>query len=161
LMENSIIYPLYAKPLEANKPYAWTVDAYYKGILLGGAEPWQFIIYDSLPPEVKVDRAYIDITRETGANHLTAIGTLRLKYVLEDQMYDSLFLSLVNAKDINQKYKLNPGALKAKYGDNRYELDLKNGSNVKHMTNYIMLIKTKTGHEYKLPFQYINPDYLH
>ena len=159
LMQNSIIYPVYAKPIEPNKWYAWTVDAYYKGLLLGGAACWQFIIQDSIPPEVKTERSYIDIARETGTNHLTALGTLKLKYVLDERMNDSLYLELFN--DQNQKCKLSTTSLNAKYGDNRYELDLKTGSNLKHLAPYTLIIRTKTNHEYKLPFQYINPDYTH
>ncbi|MDI9320988.1 MAG: hypothetical protein QM530_11045, partial [Phycisphaerales bacterium] len=38
VMTTGTVYPVAAKPLQKWQPYVWTVDAYYKGILLGGAE---------------------------------------------------------------------------------------------------------------------------
>src|SRR5579872_1765857 len=114
LVTNSIVYPVYAKPLDTNTWYAWTVDAYYKGILLGGAETWRFMIPDSIPPEIKASRSFIDIKRETGATRLFAIGNLKLKYVLDDAKSDVLSLELLNAD--GQKCNLMPGTLKAGYG---------------------------------------------
>jgi hypothetical protein len=157
LMQNSIIYPVYAKPLEINVPYAWTVDAYYKGILLGGAESWQFIICDSTAPVVKGNRSYIDVKRENGANRLFALGSLKLKYVLDEAQSDVLDLEITDEQ--NKKCQFNPDKLTAKYGDNRYELDLMGTGSFKHKSQYFLNIKTKTGHEYKLPFQYLNPEY--
>ncbi|RYE14718.1 MAG: hypothetical protein EOP51_27720 [Sphingobacteriales bacterium] len=46
LINPGLVYPVYAKSLKPYQPYAWTVDAYYKGILLGGAEPWKFTIVE-------------------------------------------------------------------------------------------------------------------
>jgi len=159
LMQNSIVYPIYAKPLVVNQPYAWEVDAFYKGLLLGGSETWQFIIPDTVPVTPKPNLSYIDITREHGANHLYAVGTMKLKYVLEDRQSDVLNLELTDAQ--NQKCKLSPKTLEAKYGDNRYELDLAGSANLKDKANYTLSITTKTNHQYKLPFQYFNPDYTH
>lgn len=159
LTQNSIVYPIYAKPLEVNQPYAWTVDAYYKGILLGGAETWRFIIPDdTLPPLKKTSRSYVDIKRETGTNQLSALGTLKLKYILDDAKRDYLNLEIIN--DNNQKMSLIPSKLNAVYGDNRYTLNLADSSNLKHKTNYTLKISTKTKHVYNLHFQYLNPDFL-
>lgn len=159
LMQNSIVYPVYAKPLVANQPYAWTVDAYYKGVLLGGSETWQFIIPDSTPVPATANRSYIDIKREKGVNHLTAIGSLKLKYVLDDYRTDVLFLEIVNER--NEPCRLSPNQLKATFGDNRYDIDLDKSSNLKHGAKYILKIKTNTKHQYTLPFQYLNPEYAH
>lgn len=159
LMLNSLVYPVYAKPLVANQPYAWTVDAYYKGILLGGAETWQFIILDSTPVPVKASRSHIDIKREDGSNKLYVVGELKLKYVLDETQKDSLYLEIFDEKQ--KKHSTNPDKLIAVYGDNRYELNLAESSNLKHKSTYILKIHTKTKHEYKLVFQYLNPEYLH
>jgi hypothetical protein len=157
LMQNSVVYPVYARPLVANQPYAWTVDAYYKGILLGGAETWQFIIPDTLTATPKFTRSYIDIGREHGENHLYAVGTLKIKYVLEDHLTDILSLELFNEQ--KETCKLSENVLNAKYGDNRYDMNLAITSNLKHRGNYTLVIKTKTNHTYTLPFQYFNPDF--
>ena len=158
LMQNSIVYPVYAKPLEVNQPYAWTVDAYYKGILLGGAETWQFIITDSQAVSGNGNRSYVDIKKESGVVMLTAPGSLKLKYVLDDAQRDSLHLELLSDKD--KKCGLTPGILGAVYGDNRYSLDLANGAALKHKGIYTLVVRTKTRHEYKLTFQYLNPEFV-
>lgn len=158
LYQSSLLYPITAKPLVVNQPYAWTVDAYYKGILLGGSETWQFIIVDSIPKIRKENRSYVDIKRELGANNLTAIGTLKIKYMLEDKLCDSLSLEIVNNE--GKIYPLENNVLSSVYGDNRYEIDLVGNSDLKHNGNYIVKIKTGSNKEYKLPFKYINPEFL-
>lgn len=159
LAQNSIMYPLFAKPLVANQWYAWTVDAYYRGILLGGAETWQFIIPDSVSVPVRANMSYIDIRREHGTNQLYSVGTMKLKYELEDKMSDSLFLELTDQQ--NNKCIFSPGKLAASYGDNRYVLDFAGAANLKHEAYYTLRIRTKTNHEYLLPFQYFKPEYIH
>lgn len=159
LTQSSLVYPIYAKPLVANQPYAWTVDAYYKGILLGGAEIWQFIIVDSLPVTASETRSYIDIRKESGLGLLTALGNLKLKYVLDDAQTDMLKLEITDDK--NDSYSLKPDKLNAVYGDNRYTIELLNSASLKHKEIYTLKITTNTAHEYKLLFQFINPDYQH
>ena len=158
LSQNSIQYPVYARPLEVNTPYAWTVDAYYKGILLGSAEAWQFIIPDTIQKQILPDRSYIDICREHGNSHLTAIGKLKIKYVLEDNRSDVLSLELFNSS--NEKCSFSPNTLSAQYGDNRYSIDLASTAHLKHEGLYTLRIHTKHNKEYQLLFQYLNPDYI-
>ncbi len=159
LLSNSIVYPVYAKPLDTNKWYAWTVDAYYKDVLLGGAEAWRFIIPDSIPPEMKGNRSYIDIKRENGSEKLNVLGELKLKYVLNKYRVDTLKLQLTNNN--NEPVAIKPAVLNARYGDNRYILNLKESSNLKHLNNYRLTIITKTGESYSLPFKYMDPEYSH
>ncbi|MES2701533.1 MAG: hypothetical protein V4649_02785 [Bacteroidota bacterium] len=159
LMQNSIIYPVYAKPLLANKPYAWTVDAYYKDILLGSSETWQFIIADDSEKVKKSEmRSYVDIKLETGLNKIVVIGNLKLKYVLDDAKTDTLALEILNEK--NKSCGLSPATLSAVYGDNRYTLNVAEGSALKHKANYFLKITTKTKQEYIVAFQYWNPDFV-
>jgi hypothetical protein len=157
LMQNAVVYPIYAKPLVANQPYAWTVDAYYKEILLGGAEAWQFIILDSVVASPNSDLSYVDIKRESGVVKLTAIGNLKLKYLSDEVQKDSLFLEVFNEND--KKKSFSPNKLAAKYGDNRYTIDFAQTANLKHKGMYTLKIRTKTRHEYKLFFQYLNPSF--
>jgi hypothetical protein len=160
LMQLSQTYPVYARPLQLNHTYAWTVDAYYKDILLGGAEAWTFtIVEDTLLKAVPKDPSFIDIVRETGAYNLYAPGMLKLKYVLDNYKTDTLSLKLLdkNDKEINMKeYK----QLAAVYGDNRYVLDLKENFTLKHMQRYTLLLSTQSGATFKIVFQYANPDLL-
>lgn len=155
----SQIYPVYATPLVANQPYAWTVYAYYKDILLGAAQPWQFtIVEDSLIKGVPLDPSYIDIRRETGKYQLFAPGILKLKYDLDERKRDSLSLTLLNK---NQKeVKLKENVLQAVNGDNRYILNFKDNQPLKHLQHYILVIHSQSGAVYHIPFQYINPDYI-
>lgn len=160
LMQMSTIYPVYAKPLEKNQPYAWTVDAYYKGILLGGAEPWKFtIVEDSLLVAVPKDPAFVDIKREEGKYELYAPGILKLKYNLEDLKTDSLSLQLFDKE--RKEVKLTDGAvLKAVYGDNRFVLDFKSRQPLKHLQRYTLQITSQTGSVYRILFQYVNPELI-
>ncbi len=160
LMQMSQIYPVYAKPLQKNQPYAWTVDAYYKGILLGGAEPWKFtIIEDSLLVAVPKDPSFVDVKKEQGLYDLYAPGIIKLKYTLDELKTDSLALKLTD-KD-NKEIKLKQTtSLKAVYGDNRFILDFKEHQPLKHLQPYILLITSQTGNTYRILFKYVNPELI-
>lgn len=159
LMQMSLMYPVFAKPLEKNIPYAWTVDAYYKGILLGGAEPWKFtIIEDSLLSGVPKDPSYVDIRRESGSYSFYAAGLLKLKYNLQDLRTDSLGLQLLDKN--NKEIKITPQALNAVYGDNRFIIDFKETQPLRHLQSYQLLIHSQTGNLYRLLFRYVNPELI-
>lgn len=158
LVVNSQVYPVYAKPLVKDQPYAWTVDAYYKGLLLGSAETWQFVIKDdSIINGQPADRSYIDIRKENGASPIYANGSLKLKFTQEKRHTDSLFIHLSETN--GSEIALKQSKLGAAYGDNRYELDLKNGSSLKHLHKYNLVIQTKSGEHFFIPFEYLNPDF--
>lgn len=155
----SIMYPIYAKPLQKLQPYAWTVDAYYKGILLGGAETWKFtVIDDTVYTGTPGNMSYIDITREKGATTFTAAGQLKLKYILKETRIDTLTLRLFN--ESQSEIKLKGNILPAILGDNRYVINLKDSSSLKHNNIYKLIINTQSGAEYILPFNYLNPDFI-
>ena len=157
--QTSIGYPVYAKPLERFQPYAWTVDAYYKGILLGGAEPWRFtIIEDSELNGLPKDMSHIDIRREQGINIMYAVGKIKLKYVLSDVTSDVLLLDLTDAD--GKSIKLKKKELKAGYGDNRYELPFANVLSLKHKATYYLKISNQAGEHFTVQFKYVNPDFL-
>jgi hypothetical protein len=160
LMQMSIVYPVYGKPLQKNQPYAWTVDAYYKGILLGGAEPWKFtIIEDSLLVVIPKDPSFVDIKREQSLYDLYAPGILKLKYELDDLKTDSLSLQLLDKNDKTVKLK-EASILKAVYGDNRFILDFKEHQPLKHLQPYTLIITSQTGKVYHILFKYANPELL-
>jgi hypothetical protein len=159
LMQNSLVYPVYAKPLVKDQPYAWAIDAYYKGILLGGSEAWEFIILDdSVVSGLPANRSYIDIKREDGKEKLYAVGQLKIKYVLEKLKNDELELTITD--NSNKQYSIKPSKLAATYGDNRYTLNLKDDASLKHLHQYNLIITSKTGEKYQLPFEYVNPDFV-
>lgn len=152
------IYPLTAKPLEYGQPYVWTVDAYYKGLLLGGAETWRFIlaedsIYMAIPKEV----SYLDIKEETGNSRYYAIGTLKLKYNLTELRRDSLAMTLYSG---TKAIPLAPNALTAINGDNRFEIDFKEKTPLKHLKPYRLELRSQTGSLYSINFLFVNPDFL-
>lgn len=157
LMQMSIMYPIYAKPLQPYQPYAWTVDAYYKGILLGGAEPWSFIIIEDslLMASIPKETSYLNIKKEKGGNQIFAIGKLKLMYDLRELKTDTLYLQLKhNGEDI----KINNAKLEAHYGDNRYDLEFK--GKLKHLKIYELHIRNTMGEHFIVLFRYINPEYL-
>lgn len=160
LMQLSTVYPVYAKPLQKFQPYAWTVDAYYKGLLLGGAAPWKFtIIEDSLLVAVPRDPSFVDIKKEQGIYDLYAPGILKLKYNLDELKTDSLALRLLDKNEKEIRLKEN-GSLAAVYGDNRFVLDFKEHQPLKHLQPYVLLITSQTGRTYRLLFKYVNPELI-
>lgn len=161
LKQLSLIYPVYAKPLQEDQPYAWTVDAYYKGILIGGAAPWIFtIVQDSFVTGIPKDPSYVDIKKETGSYSLYAPGKLKLKYVLDDLKTDTLRLVLYDQDQKEVKLIKDFQTLNAKYGDNRYDLDLAENQPLKHLKKYTLIITSMTGKSYRILFEYINPDFI-
>ena len=159
LFAPTAMYPVNGRPLEYGVPYVWTVDAYYRGLLIGGAEVWRFMLLeDSLLPTVPREISYLDIRRETGASQAFAIGKLKVKYLLEDLKQDSLQIRLLNEK--GEPISLKETSLKAVRGDNRYEVDLEKGASLKHMKRYRMEFVSQTGQKYAVPFRYVNPDFL-
>lgn len=159
VLSTSTTYPLTAKPLEPWQPYVWTVDAYFKGILLGGAEVWKFtIIEDSLLASVPRNSSHVDIRREKGGTPLYAVGELKIKYVLEESRSDQLELILTDKN--NSEIKLPSAKLSADYGDNRFEIKMHNEINLKHLKTYTLTVRNRGGEQFILPFTYINPDFL-
>lgn len=158
LMTNSIVYPVYAKPLVAGQPYAWTVDAYYKGILLGGAETWKFtIIEDSILKEVPAVQSYYDFEKHNSDTRLFAVGVLKLKYVSQSPK-DTLTLQLFD--EGNQPIKMPQPKIALIPGDNLMEIDLYNKLDLKHEKRYTLHIVTKAQAAYDIPFMYINPLFI-
>lgn len=156
VMQPSIVYPVYAKPLQAYQPYAWTVDAYYKGLLLGGAQPWRFmIVEDTTMVAVSADQSYYEFYKHNGETTLIAVGELKLKYVAQ-QSGDSLSFKIINdaKKDTVQTIKPMP----MQYGDNLFALDV--SGKLKHRKHYILKAYDRYGKEYTMPFIYYNPLYV-
>lgn len=159
LLQSTMAYPVYGKPLQLWQPYAWTVDAYYKGILLGGAQPWKFtIVEDSLYKSIPKETSYLDVRREQGDVAVYAVGKLKLKYILEEARQDTLGLILTDEKGNAVKFKTN--RLDARAGDNRYEIDFKEDDFLKHGKTYRLQISSGKGSHYTLKFKYFNPDLL-
>jgi hypothetical protein len=158
LPQTTTTYPVYGKPLELFQPYAWTVDAYYKGLLLGGAEPWRFtIVEDSMLNGIPREVSYLDIAREGSGNLVYAIGELKLKYLLEDLKSDSLSMELYEG---TRRIKLKTEQLGASMGDNRYEIDFYSDQQLRHLKTYTLLLKCHSGAKYSVQFKYVNPDFL-
>lgn len=159
LRQNTLIYPNSARELVVNQPYAWTVDAYYKGILLGGAEPWKFtLIEDTLKETIPKVLDYVDIRREKGEVTLWAIGVFKLKYDLDEKRFDNLTFEV---KDMKGKVlKGQENVKKVVYGDNRIDLDLSSVSGMKHRKKYFLSVTNTQGQTYTLPFNYINPELI-
>lgn len=159
LYQQGITYPFYAKPLVAYQPYAWTVDAYYKGILLGGAEPWRFVILEDslLMTMIPKESSYLDVRRETSANAVFAIGTLKLKYDLQEFKTDTLKLGL---REGGKEIRLKENHVTIKKGDNRVDIDFTGSPRLKHGKIYELELLNGRGEKYNVVFRYINPDFL-
>lgn len=152
LTQTAQSYPVYAKALQPWQPYGWTVDAYFKGILLGGAQPWKFtIVVDSILNALPQNQSYYEFATHHGENSIYAIGKLKLKYV---NAVDSNALSFRISETAAQIKSIKMGA-----GDNRIDLEL-TGKSLKHLNGYTLEITDKQGGKYLVPFIYFNPDFL-
>ncbi len=157
LPQTTTTYPVYGTPLKTFQSYGWTVDAYYKGILLGGAEPWKFtIVEDSELVGVPREQAYYEFEKHHGDTRLYAVGELKFKYITELQ-HDTLHFELFSAegKQIANWKKTEVLRL----GDNRIILPL-GDKECKHKMQYTIKITAENGKSYSIPFTYINPLYL-
>lgn len=156
VMTTGTVYPVTARPLQKWQPYVWTVDAYYKGILLGGAEVWKFtIIDDSELVAVPKEQSYYEFEKHQGDTRLYAVGELKLKYVSELNA-DTLHLQIIedgNGHEVGMQQRTIPLAL----GDNRLVLGIYEQINLKHKGKYTLTLRRVNGSIYKVPFTYINP----
>ncbi len=152
-------YPVTAKSLKYFQPYAWTVDAFYKDILLGSAETWEFIIInDSLMKGVPRRPSYVEVNRETGQYEVYAIGLLKLKYFENILRSQSLKFELYTKS--GKRLKLKPSTWAVTKGENRMDLSFKAaGVMLKHYKQYVLKIKAENK-EYNILFKYINPDFI-
>lgn len=152
LVQTSQVYPVYGRPLEAFQPYSWTVDAYYKGILLGGAEPWKFtIIEDSEYVVMSPDQSYYEFEKHFGETEINAVGELRLKYVAKSNNDTLSFFVTTKDKEV----KFTPQKMSMTYSDNLFKIDLKDRLN--HNRKYILKVLNASGKEFNIPFIYYNP----
>lgn len=158
VMSTSMIYPATAKPLVKFQPYAWTVDAYYKGILLGGAEAWRFtIIEDSLLKEYNPVEPYYDFVKHYGESTITAIGEIKLKYT-SDMMYDSLDVKIMDDK--GETVKIPNSKVGMHVGDNYFIILLHERVRLGHGRLYNLQLINKDKQKFNIPFKYTNPVFL-
>jgi len=153
----SIVYPVTAKPLQLFQPYIWTVDAYYKGILLGGAEAWKFtIIEDTLLKETPTVQSYFDFKKHIGEIEITALGKLKLKYHL-DKPVDTLSIHVFDSK--GEEIELPDKKIPLKNGNNLLDIVLHDRVYLKHNKKYNLEISVE-GIQYNVPFIYVNPLFI-
>lgn len=153
----SQVYPFTAKSLEYFQPYAWTVDAYYRDVHMGSAETWQFVIIDdSLMAGIPKDVPYLDFELEKGGNKVFAVGELKLKYYLKEHSFETFKIALFDEKNT----AVWNSELKCVTGDNWFALDFKTRPKLKHLKRYQLNLKNEFGKEFKVLFQYVNPDFL-
>lgn len=159
LVQTSIVYPVYAKPLQKLQPYAWTVDAYFKGILLGGAAPWSFIIIeDSVLVPVVMGQPFVEVNIEQGLSPLQAPGELRLKYIEGEYLQDTIKVVIKDAKDNVVQHPVQQWNV-AK-GENRLVLPFHDVITLKHLQEYQVELTTSHEAVYRVKFTYINPLYI-
>lgn len=159
VLATTTTYPVTARPLQTWQPYAWTVDAYYQGLLLGGAEPWRFtIIEDSALAGIPRETYHIDIRNEKSTSGLYAIGALKIKYMLDESRQETLRVELFSEGELTKP--LFSQELSAEYGDNRFEVDLSGTRGIRHLHRYTFQLTTARGEQYTLPVRYVNPDFL-
>ena len=161
LTANSIVYPVYGKPLQVWQPYAWTVDAFYKGILLGGAQPWKFtIIEDSLHKILPDESSYVDINIDKGANTYYAVGQVKFRYEEQDFLNNELTVNIIRNGSDSASTKF---SWPVQRGVNFNSFDLTNTS-LKHNEAFDVFIEYKSSRTnkstQKVKYKYVNPIYV-
>lgn len=159
VLTTGITYPITARPLEKFQPYVWTVDAYYKGILLGGAEVWKFtIIEDTLFKIIPKNQPYIELNREQGGTAYYAVGSLKLKYLENEVVSDTLHYSLTDEK--GKEIRMKDPVWAVSRGENRTVITFQDVVNLKHLKNYNFSVTNSKGRTYTVRFKYVNPIYI-
>ncbi len=153
----TIVYPVTAKPLQKFQPYVWTVDAFYKGVLLGGAEVWKFtIIEDTLLKPVPADQSYYEFASHIGETKLHVTAEIKLKYRADGT--DTFSVRI--ADDAGKEFATPDKIIPLKNGYNWIVLPIYEKVNLRHGGNYNLYLVNKSGKTFQIPFQYTNPLFI-
>jgi hypothetical protein len=153
-------YPVTAQPLELWHRYAWTVDAYYKSLLIASAEAWSFcLVDDSILAQIPKHQDYLDIRRDKFLKSSYAVGELKLFYDLSEARNESLKIILFDADQ--QEINLHSNSkVSLKYGNNNFIIKLNANPKLKHLKTYKIRFTNASNLHYDIDFTYINPDFL-
>lgn len=155
-----MIYPVTARPLQKWQPYVWTVDAYYKGLLLGGAEVWKFTIVDDSVYEGRIHMSYIDVSAEQGQIRYNTSDEVKLMYN-EQKFIAQNFIIQFSKSDHGDKWK-NLDKWKITSGENYITKSIET-LNLKHNEQFfIRIIREEDStliSKSPIKFKYLNPIY--
>ena len=156
LMQMSINYPIYARPLQVGNTYAWTVDAYYKDLLLRRAEPWQFaIVEDSLLKMGAKDISCYEFEKHQAETKIFAVDSLKIKYLSYNEE-DSLQMEFFTQHEKSVLKMIYP----CKPGTNMIALDLRTSDKFRHGKVYKVNIRNARSKTFTVPFIFIKSEYL-
>ena len=139
LPTNMLLYPPDASPLSVDKRYAWQVMARSGEYTVGETEVWSFSIgqpqpvKDSIPPN---DGHYLRVKPMLDGSYSVVIETLRFAY---ENPYNEGELKY-RITDLNGLEVTPSVPLIRKYGDNRYDLNLRKTAGLK--SGYFYLLET-------------------
>lgn len=154
------IYPVTGRPLEYGQPYVWTVDAYYKGLLLGGADIWRFmIVEDTVKEALPRESSYVDINAEEGRNRYYIVGQMKLKYTESDFRQNELKMKIWRGqKNIGKEITWGVNR-----GDNYHTYDL-SSLGLKHKEAFEISIELKHvrygSSKKSIKAKYVNPEFI-
>ena len=156
LMQMSINYPIYAKPLQVGSTYAWTVDAYYRDLLLGGAEPWQFtIVEDSLLKAVPQHISYYEFEQHQGETRLFAVDSIKLRY--ESYRTDDSLKFTFLREDGKVVHEIRQACVP---GTNLISLYLRDQDKFRHGKMYKARISDTRSRTFTVPFIFIRSEFI-
>lgn len=155
-----VVYPVTARPLQKWQPYVWTVDAYYKGILLGGAEVWKFTIIDDSVYDGRIHMSYIDVSAEQGQICYNTSDEIKLMYN-EQNFIAQNFIIQFSKSDHGDNWK-NLDNWKITSGENYITKSIET-LNLKHNEKFfIRIIREQDStlvSKSSIKFKYLNPIY--
>lgn len=162
VMATGTVYPVTARPLQKWQPYVWTVDAYYKGILLGGAEVWKFtIVEDSVFESGNIQNSYIDINIEEGKISYNSSIEIKLKYNEHDFISQEFIIQFSKGDKIDSWSNLDEWKISS--GENYFTKNIEK-LNFKHNEKFNIRIINKSDSSListpSIKFKYINPVYV-
>ena len=143
-------YPASAQELQAGTTYAWQVGASYEGYSLGVTDVWVFTPKPPEPPPTD-PMIYPVATKVSDAHFYVTHGIFRFAY--KNMAGDKTLSYTITRMDNRAKVKNLPVA-QVQAGMNELNIDLKKNLDLVTGKYYILEIKDKKGHTYKLTFIY-------
>lgn len=161
LTNTQLLFPSDALPLENEAQYAWQVGINFNGEKVTQSEASTFTYRESIEYiDIPTELSYVDIGKVQAGATLYAVGEFKFKY--SSDIETTLAIELFDIKNTEkEKLELEERAFSVEKGLNKYELDLKEQVYLRHLKDYVLIIKDqKTNNSFQLIVKYVNPDYI-
>lgn len=154
LTGSAITYPVNALPLEQGKHYHWNVNLIYNGMMVCRSEVWTFKIpMDSIPDELPINLAYINLDEISDMPSYFILGELKLQFKAvkpEETAEISVFDS------DNKRVKLKEDHITFEKNNPFVVYNFEENGKLDHLKEYTVNIKSTTCNV-RLNMTYVSP----